>query len=142
MRIPCLYNDDRGWGVALHGDASRHEIHAGPASEAPASIGSRARQICEEAGADPAKIVLGLPTSWCLWGVVPSKAPGGRRGMSYQLEEQLPLSVEETTADFAIGPEDAFGCAVRSGELREWTAALRANGWNEIIAVPTSLALA
>lgn len=95
--------------------------------EAPAEAGlsGRARAAAaklREWGAEGRSVVLGVPSSWCLSAVISTDAldrTGRRRAMLYRLEEHLPISAEEVTADFVeLGDGEALGVCAQTARLR------------------------
>ncbi len=143
MSLLCLYASGREWCFASRAsDASAQPALGINVDDDPGSIGPRLRAHCDEHGIRSDAVVVGLPTSWCLWGVVPLGIPGGHRARVYRLEEQLPLSAEDFVAGFVRGPVQEFGCAVRRDRLEGLAQSLRDAGWGRVLALPTSLAIA
>lgn len=106
----------------------------------------RAAELVEamtQTGNDDPRVLLGLASSQCLAAQIETDGidRGSRhRSMSFRLEEHLPLSAEDSVADFSEYARDrALGVCCRLDELDSLIGALEAEGLEVVSAVSEAL---
>ena len=98
----------------------------------PDAVAAIVNQQLMEVGYSGEPVILAIPSHWCFAAPVrlkPIPRRNRRRALLSRMEEHLPVSSEELTADFLpIDDEQALGVAVKLTPLRELAAALIAVG--------------
>lgn len=115
-----VFVSDGTWRVACVGaeGARVRDLAQGPDADLRARAVSVAEAVSELGGSGP--VVLALPSSWCLSASVLTDGlgrSGRRQAMAYLLEEHLPVSAEDTVADYAERGGEALGVCVELNRL-------------------------
>lgn len=129
-RCTVFVNEAR-WRVGCvdeSGAQVRTVDHAADA-DLPARARAAADLIAELGGDGP--VVVALPSVGCLSATIPTadlaRGATRRQAMAYLLEEQLPLSAEDATADYVEQQGRAMGVCAQTDRLRDVIEALSAN---------------
>lgn len=101
---------------------------------------------CNQLGhADTARLVVGLPASWCLCATVseeglPKASPAQHReALDYRLEAQLPITAESCAIDYCGNGPERLGVAVEAGHLLSLVHDLEDAGHSIEAIVPSAL---
>ncbi len=131
-----IFLGDGPWRVGL-ADAGGARVEAAALPEGaeptPQTCAAAVRDRLAEAGYAGGPVVLALPSAWCLCATVSTDdlgRGGRRRALAYRLEEQLPVSAEDFTADYAAHPDGhaALGVAAETAPLAAAVRALEEAG--------------
>lgn len=82
-----------------------------------------AERCNQPAHADTARLVIGLPASWCLCatvseeGLPKTSTAQHREALNYRLEAQLPITAESCAIDYTGNGPERLGVAVEAGRL-------------------------
>lgn len=110
--------------------------------EQPWPSSEKAWELFQELGYDGGDVLLGLSATACLVGAIPALRLPSRcddRTKLFLLEESLPVSAEEVTADFVDGGTETLGVAVVTEPLRQVIEQLESFGLNIQSIAPWSL---
>lgn len=111
----------------------------GQGDQKPKLVDAAEGALRELGPATPGQAVLALPASWCLAarldcdeaGVTRETGPAGsrswRRAMQYELEDLLPMTAEDTVADFIISDDCVLGVCASLDQIRQVLEAWRAH---------------
>ncbi len=120
---------DAAWRVGCLREGMVH-LHGVPVdADAPMSArAAAAREQLAQWGYAGEPVALALPSSWCLSATISTdglERSGRRQAMAFQLEEHLPISAEETIAQFIeSGNGTALGVCGELARLDQVIAAL------------------
>lgn len=125
-----IFVDDGLWRLAVATEAAVqvHEIDL-PDSEPIDATAQRVSEWLAEHGVD-GPVMLALPSGWCLSACVQTEGLGRsnrRQSLRFLLEEQLPISAEDSVADFVEHEGTALGVAVDTERLSPMIEALQAH---------------
>lgn len=94
---------------------------------------AEAKKCLAELGVVDQRIVLALPTSWCLCATISTgelERAGRRRAMGFRFEEHLPISAEDIVADYVDGGDgEALGVCGELERLQSIVAAIESAGF-------------
>lgn len=128
-----VFADDSRWRAARAGGGATavEEVDFAPDSPMDARVTALALKLAEM-GRDGEPVLLALPSTWCLCGSINTGdlPRSNRRGaMGYKLEEHLPVSIEDVTADYvSAGAGAALGVCTETSRLEPLVRALAAGG--------------
>lgn len=126
-----VFVDDAYWHVGcVDAEGVRVEKVAQPIDASLEAKAGGAAELLQSMGGG-SSVVVALPTSWCLSATISTDDLGRsnrRQSMAYLLEEQLPVSAEESVADYCEKQGRALGVCVELGRLRTVIAALESAG--------------
>lgn len=126
-----IFVDDGLWRLAVATEAAvqSHDIDL-PDGEPIDTTAQRVSEMLTEHGL-VGQVMLALPSGWCLSACVETAGLGRsnrRQSLRYLLEEQLPISAEDSVADFVEHQATALGVAVDTARLSPIVEALQAHG--------------
>lgn len=116
-----IFVDEGLWrlGCVTDGRAQVLPIASPDDADIPAKVQLVAEQIAEQG--EPGPVVLALPSHWCLSATIDThelSRSNRRQAMRYLLEEHLPISAEDSVADFIERQGVALGVAIELERLR------------------------
>ncbi len=111
--------------------------------DTPAEHAQQVRQAVDELGSEDNRVLLALPSSWCLAAKIDTdglERTQRHRAMAFRLEEHLPISAEECVADFLeYSRAEALGICCRLEPTARLIEALEAEGLEVVRMVPEAL---
>ncbi len=139
-----LFLGDEAWRLGAASVDSAGPIDVPFDAQAPVRqrVGACIRQI-EQAGWQANPLLLALPSHWCLCATIETDdlgRSGRRKAMDYRLEEHLPLSAEDSVADYVeLGNGQALGICCQRLRLETILAEFAEQGVPVRQIVPTAL---
>lgn len=116
-----IFVDDGIWrlGCVTDGRAQVTPVSSSDDADIPAKAQLAAEQIADQGEHGP--VMIALPSRWCLSATVAThelSRSNRRQAMRYLLEEHLPISAEDSVADFIESQGVALGVAIELDRIR------------------------
>lgn len=137
-----LFLDDAGFQIGYLNENQPASVRvpiAGSISESIATL----KKHFDDLHYDGSPLLLAIPSSWCLCATLDAKdldRSTRRTALMYRLEEHLPLSAEEITADFILHDNaQALGICAETSKLHELIQSLNTAGIPICHVCPTAI---